>query len=110
MLIEWLIVTTSILAALYILSKMFYYKSLAEKEKTNNAIMKTTLSEAEILIRKYQIQLQRSLGNIDILTEELTKIRKELKVIKSRNSQYKLEGEKLKSKIEELENKIEALI
>lgn len=110
MFFEWLIITASIMAVLYILAKMFYYKSLAQKEKDSNSVMKTTLEEAEILIRKYQIQLQRALGNIDILTEELSKIRKELKVIKSRNSQFKLENDKLKSKIDELENKIEALI
>lgn len=110
MFLEWLITVAVIMVALYILAKMFYFRSLALKEQENNQIMKGTLSEAEVLIRKYQIQLQRALGNIDILTEELTKIRKELKVIKSRNSQFKIENDKLKAHIDELESKIEALM
>ncbi len=72
--------------------------------------MKLTLKEAEILIRKYQIQLQRSLGNVDILTDELNKLRNELKVLKQRNSQHRNETDKLKNKIHDLEGRIDALL
>ncbi len=72
--------------------------------------MKLTLQEAEILIRKYQIQLQRSLGNVDILTDELNKLRNELKVLKQRNSQHRVETDKLRGKIKELEGRIDALL
>jgi len=72
--------------------------------------MKLTLKEAEILIRKYQIQLQRSLGNVDILTDELSKLRNELKVLKQRNSQHRVETDRLKSKIKDLEGRIDALL
>ena len=72
--------------------------------------MKLTLKEAEILIRKYQIQLQRSLGNVDILTDELSKLRNELKVLKQRNSQHRVETDKLKTKIKDLEGRIDALL
>ena len=76
----------------------------------NNDIMKMTLEEAEVLIRKYQIQLHRSLGNIDILNEQLGKLKAETKVLKQRNSQYRLENERLKKKIKDLEGRIEALL
>ena len=72
--------------------------------------MKLTLKEAEILIRKYQIQLQRSLGNVDILTDELSKLRNELKVLKQRNSQHRVETDRLKTKIKDLEGRIDALL
>ncbi len=73
-------------------------------------MMKLTLNEAEILIRKYQIQLQRALGNVDILSEELTKLRNELKILKKRNSRYRQEVERLTNKIKALEGKIDTLL
>jgi len=72
--------------------------------------MKLTLQEAEILIRKYQIQLQRALGNVDILSEELNKLRNEMKVLKQRNSKHRQEVERLNNKIKALESRIEALL
>jgi len=73
-------------------------------------MMKLTLQEAEILIRKYQIQLQRALGNVDILSEELNKLRNELKILKQRNSKHRIEVDRLNNKIKELESRIEALL
>jgi peptidoglycan hydrolase CwlO-like protein len=107
---EWAIITIIIVFVLFMFVRMFYYKSLAGKEEKNSAIMRITLQEAEILIRKYQLQLQRALGNIDILSEELTTLRNEIKAIKQRNSQYRIENEKAKARIKDLEQKIEALL
>ncbi len=107
---QWLFLTTFILCVLFIVVKTFFYKSVAQKEEKNSAIMKLTLQEAEILIRKHQLQLQRALGNIDILTDEITTLRNEVKALKQRNSQYRVETEKYKSKIKDLEQKIEALL
>ncbi|WP_300363947.1 hypothetical protein [Hydrogenimonas sp.] len=110
MLLEWSLVTFSLLLVIFVVVKMFYFKSLTIKEQKNNDVMKLTLKEAEVLIRKYQIQLQRALGNIDILNEQMNKLRREIKALKQRNSQYRIENEKLKKRIKELESRIEALI
>jgi peptidoglycan hydrolase CwlO-like protein len=98
------------LLAIFLFVKMFYFKSITHKEQRSNELMKMTLQEAEILIRKYQIQLQRALGNVDILSEELNKLRDEVKLLKSRNSKHRLETDKLNNKIKELEGRIEALL
>lgn len=110
MFLEWMFVTAFIVFVLFMSIRMFYYRSVAQKEEKNSAVMKLTLQEAEILIRKYQLQLQRALGNIDILTEELSTIRNELKATKQRNSQYRIETERYKARIKDLEQKIEALL
>jgi cell division protein FtsB len=89
---------------------MFYYKSITEKGQRSNNIMKGTLQEAEILIRKYQIQLQRALGNVDILSDELKKLRNELKVLKQRNTQHRQETDRLNNNIKALEGRIDALL
>lgn len=89
---------------------MYYFKSITSKEKKSNDMMKLTLQEAEVLIRKYQIQLQRALGNVDILSEELNKLRNELKILKQRNSKHRIEVDRLNNKIKELEGRIEALL
>lgn len=89
---------------------MYYFKSITNREQRSNDLMKLTLQEAEILIRKYQIQLQRALGNIDILSEELTKLRNELKVLKQRNSKHRQETDRLNGKIKALEGRIDALL
>ncbi len=107
---DWLLVSANFLLLGFLAFKMYYFKNLSEKEKSSTSATKTTLEEAENLIRKYQMQLQRSLGDIDILNEELGKLRNDVKTIKGRNSQFRLENDRLKSRIKELENKIEALI
>ena len=107
---QWLFLTAFILFVLFMIVKTFFYKRVAQKEEKNSAVMKLTLQEAEILIRKHQLQLQRALGNIDILTDEITALRNEVKTLKQRNSQYRVETEKYKSKIKDLEQKIEALL
>ncbi|PAF41302.1 hypothetical protein [Helicobacter sp. 11S03491-1] len=108
--IEWFLVTVFILFVLYMIIKTFFYKSIAEKEERNSASMKLTLQEAEILIQKHQLQLQRALGNIDILTQEMNSLKNEVKTLKQRNSQYRIETDKYRSRIKDLEQKIEALL
>ena len=103
---QWLFLTAFILFVLFMVVKTFFYKSIAQKEEKNSAVMKLTLQEAEILIRKHQLQLQRALGNIDILTDEITALRNEVKALKQRNSQYRVESEKYKSKIKDLAERI----
>ncbi len=110
MFFEWSLLSFVTLAAVFLFVKMFYFKNITHKEQKSNDLMKLTLKEAEILIRKYQIQLQRSLGNVDILTDELSKLRNELKVLKQRNSQHRVETDRLKSKIKDLESRIDALL
>ncbi|ECP6367482.1 hypothetical protein FUD29_07125 [Campylobacter coli] len=107
---NWFILTALICATIYLVVMLFYYKTLLNKEKTSKDFIKNNLDDTEIVIRKLQIQLQRSLGNIDILTEELNKIKADLTSLRTRNSQYRLENDKLRQRIKELEAKIEALL
>jgi len=107
---EWSLLTVVSVLAVYLFVKMYYFKSITNKEQRSNDLMKMTLQEAEILIRKYQIQLQRALGNVDILSEELTKLRNELKILKQRNSQHRQETDRLNGKIKALESRIDALL
>ncbi|MBU0632455.1 hypothetical protein KKA17_07410 [bacterium] len=110
MFFEWSLLTIVSLIAIFLFVKMFYFKSITVKEQRSNEMMKLTLQEAEILIRKYQIQLQRALGNVDILSDELSKLRNELKTLKQRNSKHRVETERLNSKIKALEGRIDALL
>jgi len=107
---EWSLLTLISILAVFLFVKMYYFKSITNREQRSNDLMKLTLQEAEILIRKYQIQLQRALGNVDILSEELTKLRNELKILKSRNTKHRQETERLTSKIKALEGRIDALL
>ncbi|EHE0364643.1 hypothetical protein JN159_001202 [Campylobacter coli] len=107
---NWFILTALICATIYLVVMLFYYKTLLNKEKTSKDFIKNNFDDTEIVIRKLQIQLQRSLGNIDILTEELNKIKADLTSLRTRNSQYRLENDKLRQRIKELEAKIEALL
>jgi len=110
MFFEWSLLSFITLVSIFLFVKMFYFKNITYKEQKSNDLMKLTLQEAEILIRKYQIQLQRSLGNVDILTDELNKLRNELKVLKQRNSSHRNETDRLKNKIKDLEGRIDALL
>lgn len=107
---DWLVITVLFSVCIYLLIMVFYYKTLLKKEKLGSVVVKNTLGDAEVVIRKYQIQLQRSLGNIDILSDELNKVKNDLKSLRTRNSQYRMESDKLRQHIKELEGKIEALL
>ncbi len=107
---NWLITTILISICIYLLIMVFYYKTLLKKEKNSSHHIKNTLGDAEVVIRKYQIQLQRSLGNIDILSDELNKVKSDTKSLRARNSQYRMENDRLQKHIKELEGKIEALL
>lgn len=107
---EWSLLTVLSLLSVFLFVKMYYFKSITNREQRSNDLMKLTLQEAEILIRKYQIQLQRALGNVDILSEELTKLRNELKLLKSRNTKHRQETDRLNGKIKALEGRIDALL
>ncbi|MFC2588025.1 MAG: hypothetical protein ACFNYB_06980 [Campylobacter sp.] len=107
---EWLFFTALICVCIYLVVMVFYFKTLLKKERTTKDFMKNNLQDTEIVIRKLQIQLQRSLGNIDILTEELNKTKNDVTSLRTRNSQYRLENDKLRQRIRELEGKIEALL
>ncbi len=110
MILEWITTTTLASLCIYLTIMVFYFKTLLKKEKLGSVVVKNTLGDAEVVIRKYQIQLQRSLGNIDILSDELTKVKNDLKSLRTRNSQYRMESEKLRQQIKELQGKIEALL
>jgi len=110
MVTEWLATTALASLCVYLTIMVFYFKTLLKKEKLSSLVVKNTLGDAEIVIRKYQIQLQRSLGNIDILSDELTKVKNDLKSLRTRNSQYRMESDKLRQQIKELQAKIEALL
>lgn len=107
---NWLVLTVLVCTTIYLVVMLFYYKTLLSKEKNSKDFIKNNLDDTEIVIRKLQVQLQRSLGNIDILTEELNKIKSDLTSLRTRNSQYRLENDKLRQRIKELEAKIEALL
>ena len=107
---DWLLTTILLSLSIYLVVMVFYYRTLLRKERKSSIVIKDTLGDAEIVIRKYQVQLQRSLGNIDILSDELNKIKNDLKSLRTRNSQYRMENEKLRQHIKELEGKIEALL
>lgn len=108
--VSWFLLIAFTLFILFMVAKTFFYKSIAQREEKTSASIKLTLHEAEILIRKHQLQLQRALGNIDILTEEMNTMKNEIKALKQRNSQYKIESDKYKTRIRDLEQKIEALL
>lgn len=110
MMSDWLVTTFLISLSIYLVVMVFYFRTLLNKEKAGSKTIKNTLGDAEIIIRKYQVQLQRALGNIDILSEELNKIKGDTKTLRTRNSQYRMENDKLRSRIKELEGKIEALL
>jgi chromosome segregation ATPase len=109
-LLDWLFLTVVILTVAYLYFQMLHYKNMHEKEEQQSGFIEQTLHEAEALIRKYQLQMQRSLGDIGVLNEELAKMRNDLKAMKSRSSQCRIENERLKSQIKNLEAKIEALL
>lgn len=110
MIFNWMIITTLVCVSVYFIVMTYYYKSLLIKERASKEFLKTNFDDTEVVMRKLQTQLHRSLGNIDVLNIELDKVKGELTSLRTRNSQYRLENNKLNTKIKELEAKIESLL
>lgn len=110
MILPWFITTILVCISIYFIVMTYYYKALLEKERVSKTLLNNNFSDTEIVMRKLQTQLQRSFGNIDILNDELDKAKNELTSLRTRNSQYRMENNKLSSKIKELEAKIESLL
>jgi len=110
MMLSWIFFTLAIFAIVYLLVKLNYVKSLYEQELKVSTKQKEAIKDAQLLIRKYRTQLQRSIGNIDILTEELNKVRNDIKSLRAKSSQIRLEKGQLTQKVKELEERIDALI
>ena len=99
MMSDWLILTFLICICIYLVVMVFYFKTLLKKERSTKDFMRDNLQDTEVVIRKLQVQLQRSLGNIDILTEELSKVKNDANALRTRNSQYRMENDKLRQRI-----------
>ena len=93
MFLDWIFYTFFICCSVYLIVMVFYYKTLLKKERAMRDFVKNNLDDTEIIIRKLQVQLQRSLGNIDILTDELNKIKGDVTGLRTRNSQYRIEND-----------------
>jgi len=52
---NWIFLTLVIVVILILVFQMFYYKHLYEKAKIERTQLKNALTEAEIIIKKYQI-------------------------------------------------------
>ena len=107
---SWIFYTLFIFAIIFLIVKLYYMKSLYQKELKVSNKQKEAIKNSQLLIRKYRTQLQRSIGNIDILTEELNAVRNDIKSLRAKNSQTRLEKTQLMQKVRELEERIEALI
>ena len=107
---DWFFYTIFITVIIYLIVMLNYSKSQNKKANLIIAKKDRTISDLKLLIKKYRIQLQRAIGDIDILTEELANARNDLKSMRAKNSQQRLENDQLIQKVKELEEKIEALI
>ena len=109
MFFEWSILTVTSIASIFLFLQVLFLKHLVENEQNGTKVMRTTLREAETLIRKYQVQLQRSLGNVDLITSEMIAIKSDLKGVKQSHSSLKFEKKRLEDEMAILQNKIDAL-
>lgn len=105
-----IIYTLVVIIVLYTLLRAFFYKSMLQKEQKDLDVLKLTLQEAEILIKKQQLQLNRSDAHMEVLTSELNNLKNDLKSTKSKNTQLRLEIDRHKTRIKDLEQKLEALL
>lgn len=110
MFFSWIFYTLFIFGVIYLLVKLNFTKSLYAKELKITTKQKEAIKDAQRLIRKYRTQLQRAIGNIDILTEELNSVRNDIKSLRAKKSQTRLEKTQLSQKVKELEERIDALI
>ncbi len=109
MLLKWLLISLNIVFILYLMVLVFYYRNINNREQSKTNTMQYTLEEAELIIRKYQLQLHKAIGNVDMLNEELDNAKIESQALKGRYNNIRKESDENKVKIMKLESKIDAL-
>ena len=110
MFFSWIFYTLFIFGIIYLVIKLNYTHSMYTQEMKTSNKQENAIKDAQLLIRKYRTQLQRAIGSIDILTEELNSVRNDIKSLRAKNSQARLEKTQLIQKVKELEERIDALI
>lgn len=106
----WIFYTITILVVIYALIRAFFYKTLSQKISKELAVLKLTLKEAEALIKKQQVQLNRGEGHIEALMGELNALKTDLKNTKAKNTKFRFELDKNRHRIKSLEQKLESLL
>ncbi|EJF07401.1 hypothetical protein ThvES_00004840 [Thiovulum sp. ES] len=106
---EWSLLTIVSVIAVFLYLQVLFYKNLVDQDQKGMQIMRKTLREAETLIRKYQVQLQRSIGNVELVTTEMLSVKTDLKGVKQSHSILKFDKKKLEDEVLALKNRIEAL-
>jgi SMC interacting uncharacterized protein involved in chromosome segregation len=109
MFFEWSLLTIVTVIGIVLYLQVLFYKNLLEKEQNEAKTMKTILKEAEVLIHKYQVQLQRTLGNVDVMTGEMMSLKGNIKTMNQSNLVLKRDKRKLEMEMKSLQNKIDAL-
>jgi len=107
---DWIIYTVFIFVIIYLVIMINYIRSLYKKEKLTVSKKDQNIEDLKVLVKKYRVQLQRAIGDIDVLTDELASARNDLKNMRAKNSHQRLEIDQLMAKVKDLEDKIEALI
>jgi predicted nuclease with TOPRIM domain len=106
---EWSLLTIATVVAIFLYLQVLFYKNLVDQDQKGMRVMRKTLREAETLIRKYQVQLQRSIGNVELVTGEMVSVKNDLKGVRQSHSALKFEKKKLEDEVVALKNRIEAL-
>ena len=99
MFFQWLLISLNIIFVLYLMVLVFYYRNINSREQSKTNTMAYTIEEAELVIRKYQLQLHKALGNVNMLNDELDNAKTDLQLLKSRYATLRKEGDDNKVKI-----------
>lgn len=64
-------------------------------------------SDLELMLKN---EIENAIHHLSLMMQENKDLQNELDIIKQRNSQYRIENEKLRTRIADLEKKIEGLL
>jgi hypothetical protein len=94
----------------YLIIALVHYRSLIITERNNVISLQIAIEEAEILIKKYQIQLQKNIGIVNSYEKDIEYVKTELKNNKERLAVTKRENGLQKATIIKLESKLESIV
>lgn len=106
---SWIVVALSLLAILWLYSKMAFFQTLYKTQAYEMEELKEMIDEDKIVIELYEFEINKHLSNIDYLQKEVIETQTYLKEVRSKNTRLRNEISIANDKVNKMKLKLDAL-
>jgi len=108
-LFSWLIISVSLLAILYLYSRMAFFQTLYKTLTLEVDELKEMIEEDRVTIELYEFDISKHINNIEYLQKDIIETQTYLKDARGKNTRLRNDNAIANEKIGEMKQKIESL-